>query len=94
MSAKLRLIYKTAQECTGKTAADVTELSFKRYALKNTVIKNWGGSLFYLILRRSRRRLLSLRYQRRGWDFRFKIGRDKQDIQNKQDKQKHCRNTS
>ena len=46
MSAKLRLIYKTAQKCTGKTAADVTELSFKRYALKKTVIKNWGGSLF------------------------------------------------
>lgn len=84
MSAKLRLIYKTAQECTGKTAADVTELSFKRCALKKTVIKNWGDSLFYLILRRSIRRLLSLRYQRRGWDFRFKIGRD---IQNKQNKQ-------
>lgn len=81
MSAKLHLIYKTAQESTGKTAADVTELSFKRYALKKTVIKNWGDSLFYLILQRSRRRLLSLRYQRRGWDFRFKIGRD---IQNKQ----------
>lgn len=84
MSAKLRLIYKTAQECTGKTAADVTELSFKRCALKKTVIKNWGDSLFYLILRRSRMHLLSLRYQRRGWDFRFKIGRD---IQNKQNKQ-------
>lgn len=43
MSAKLHLIYKTAQESTGKTAADVTELSFKRCALKKTVIKNWGG---------------------------------------------------
>lgn len=62
MSAKLRLIYKTAQESTGKTAADVTELSFKRYALKKTVIKNWGDSLFYLILRRSRMHLLSLIY--------------------------------
>lgn len=42
MSAKLRLIYKTAQESTGKTAVDVTKLSFKRCALKKTVIKNWG----------------------------------------------------
>lgn len=39
MSAKLRLIYKTAQECTGKTAADVTELSFKRCALKKLLSK-------------------------------------------------------
>ena len=62
MSAKLHLIYKMAQESTGKTAADVTELSFKRYALKKTVIKNWGDSLFYLILRRSIRSLLSLIY--------------------------------
>ena len=42
MSAKLRLIYKTAQECTGKTAADVTELSFKRYALKKLLSKIGG----------------------------------------------------
>ena len=84
MSAKLRLIYKTAQESTGKTAADVTELSFKRYALKKLLSKIGGNSLFYLILRRSIRSLLSLIYQRRGWDFRFKIGRD---IQNKQNKQ-------
>ena len=84
MSAKLRLIYKTAQESTGKTAADVTELSFKRCALKKLLSKIGENSLFYLILRRSIRSLLSLIYQRRGWDFRFKIGRD---IQNKQNKQ-------
>ena len=39
MSAKLLFIYKTAQESTGKTAADVTELSFKRYALKKLLSK-------------------------------------------------------
>ena len=42
MSAKLRLIYKTAQESTGKTAADVTKLSFKRYALKKLLSKIGG----------------------------------------------------
>ena len=62
MSAKLLFIYKTAQESTGKTAADVTELSFKRYALKKLLSKIGGNSLFYLILRRSRMHLLSLIY--------------------------------